>query len=214
MKILVKKQGMRTGVQVMLIIFAFIAAIFLTAGICLTVFANHLLGSATSVVDSFGKMSPEIAKVIPAYAAVDSADKGNTAVGTLLALNYVNADASVEGSFKGRFTTKQERVLEKVDLSCIDEYAYQIIEVTPATNGYDKASQKAKEQVLENNGCELTNSYSDTPVGNVASAKSYNLWKCPLRNCALKEVDSEVSGQFIPETVDLTKVSAKSGGKN
>lgn len=110
---------------------------------------------------------------------------------------------SIDGSFKGSFTTKTERYLEKVNLSCIDEYVYVSeanINHIPVSDGKHNAVREQLEQYTDK-GCKM---YYQT--------KNFTLLKCPKHNCAMKEVTRVVPDEFLPESVDLQKIQAEAGG--
>lgn len=108
-----------------------------------------------------------------------------------------DGNGQVDGSFKGRFTTVMVRSLEKVNLSCIDEYEFVKGNNYPyATEGNFIGSLEFKSR-LQNRGC--------TELG---SAGTILLWKCPLHNCQMREVTREFAGTFIPESIEVRKIQA------
>jgi hypothetical protein len=69
------------------------------------------------------------------------------------------------------FQPQRVKTMEKVDPTCVDQYTYTIQKIA-------KSDQiTINEQILKDNGCYVT-STSDTT----------RIWKCPTKNCKLKEV--------------------------
>lgn len=83
------------------------------------------------------------------------------------------------------FKPKLVRNIEKVDLNCVDRYQYIITKKDVSTSG------AILERTLIDNGCDVTN--YDTRDDAVY------IWKCPERNCAMKEVDTY---EWLPNQYD------------
>ncbi len=105
---------------------------------------------------------------------------------------------NVDMDFKGHFTTIKKRSLEKVDLTCIDKYDYRLL---LTANAYQSNTQDYVDAI---NGLE---EFKDMGCVTHHEKNNVTYFKCPLRNCKLKEIISEVPGRFIPQSIGVTKLS-------
>lgn len=106
---------------------------------------------------------------------------------------------SIDMNFKGYFTTKDVRELQKVNLSCIDDFEYFDISgnlITPENDERLKDEQCIK-YFTENTENSTTGYY-----------------KCPKFNCATKEVISKQVDQFIPDYITVSHIDANLNSGN
>lgn len=192
--------GWTTGRVVIVSISAVIVVLILSA---IAVFYG-----VNATAQTFIKNNPELLSVI---GLMDSSASGNQEMTqALLLAKYAKGSfdgtGQVDGSFKGRFTTTKVRSLEKVNLSCIDEYEYgQFTELDENRPSLTMESFKGK---LSDMNCNIflthsiINKYDDDTKGQIS------FYKCPVHNCKMREVSTEAAGEFIPESIDVRKVQA------
>ena len=108
----------------------------------------------------------------------------------------IGADASL--NFQSYFTTDVRRTLEKVDLECVDKYHYlKAFKPGKAKVGTSEYSMRVgRVELLKDEGCTQYHAAADTLY-----------LKCPQRNCELREKQVEVSGEFIPTKLGVTRLS-------
>ncbi len=152
-------------------------------------FSNSVVGVAENIGVALTE-SPEIAFAL-------SNDIPEEAV-YLSLLKQMDTDIDID--FNGYFTTVNERSLEKVNLSCIDEYRYFWTHNEETFNCTACDSISYKNLVLKNEeridqGCVVFDEKGD-----------YFLWKCPLRNCQQREVIRVLHDEFIPTKIAVHRV--------
>lgn len=115
----------------------------------------------------------------------------------------------INGEYKEEFTTVNERGLEKINLSCIDEYNY---------SWYP--GDYSMTESLKDAGCTKYGQYpwQTTMVNYTYQNATYLIpdgayWKCPLRNCATKEVLTKKKGTAIPQSLTIDKIGINLGRK-
>ena len=147
----------------------------------------------------------------------------NTLMTVLLAKytkGSLDGNGQIDGSFKGRFTTTTVRNSEKVNLSCIDAFDYQIVTIPQNPVGVFAANVLISERRFNDVGCDVLGKFTKpdtyeppTNSGAVSTTltiynESYAVYRCPIYNCAMREVNTERVGEFIPESIDIRKVQA------
>jgi len=100
-------------------------------------------------------------------------------------------EINIEGDFRGKFTNKTVQSLENKDLECIDEYYF----VAGSWNW--TALDEAR---MLDPDCAMFSSDGDTVY-----------YRCPERNCEQRVVNRTVSDEFIPTTMQVTRISIKTG---
>lgn len=134
---------------------------------------------------------------------------GETAQNTLSIRSFVGLPTTASGAeavsgsgavdaninFKGHWITTPIKHLERVNLSCIDEFSYTTLK-EPATK---TPIYRQQEQQYTDENCI---NYADVQSPN--EPLTVHLYRCPLHNCAMKEV---IDSQFIPESIDVGHVT-------
>ena len=188
----------------------FLVIILLLVPLTIYVTTLFVLGSSiNSLGDSFanspswvelGKQignNPELGMVV---LTEDSRHQYELTGLTLLKQMFVSGalDTNVVGNFEARFTTKKERTLEKIDLNCVDEYNYLAVDTNISLS-------VIRTQQMVDEGC--TQFSADGIV-------SY--YKCPKRNCKMREVSYEHLNDIIPTKLALSNIKLSGnvkGGK-
>ena len=174
--------------------------VWIFLGICLVVICVGMFVASTNMASNTNKLITNAqSKLDKIQTPTYSDDMSQLLSSLLLKQMTVSGDGSLKlgGSFDGRFTTKIDRTLEKVNLSCIDEYQYRT-SINPEgyiPNSEDYVNQVRWFEQLKDMGCSAYR---------VAGNVSY--FKCPKHNCPMKEVDAEKSGSFIPQRVILNNI--------
>ena len=145
----------------------------------------------------FASNNPEIGL---AYLFKDSYDGESVVQASLL--KQAQGKGNLDLDFRGTWTTKTVRELQKKDLTCIDEYEYVTLE------NPDKFSNVK----FEDRGCKFVD-IEHAEYGNVKLSNETLYYKCPLFNCERIEVQRNVSGDFIPESIIVTHVDIEGGIK-
>lgn len=179
--------------------------------IVLILSATAIVYGVSSTVGVAIKNNPELLS-----AAWMSNSASEQDIMTLLLAKYVkggfDGTGQIDGSFTGRFTTVNARSLEKVNLSCVDEYDYQIVTTPQSPVGVFAANAVIGRNRFLDKGCAELGRFSPPDVFEngmiIAYNNSYVVVRCPLNNCAMREVDAEKAGEFIPEKVDIRKIQA------
>ena len=104
--------------------------------------------------------------------------------------------------FQGYFTTKTERSLENVNLSCIEKYNY-LTEYNP--DHFELNTGRHIEQII------LFEELKDKECIKFNIMANLTYFKCPKRNCEQQEINRIVLDQFIPKSVEINKINV--GGK-
>lgn len=103
----------------------------------------------------------------------------------------VPMEIDIEGDFKGHFTNTTKRTLVNADPKCIDEYY--LVAGSPNWTVVDR------ERMLDPE-CHFF-SYED----------GIDYYRCPERNCEQMVVNSTVAEEFLPTSVQVTKISIRTG---
>ncbi|MBI4029332.1 MAG: hypothetical protein HY376_03120 [Candidatus Blackburnbacteria bacterium] len=201
-----KVSGWTTGRVVIASISAVIVVLILSA---IAVFYG-----VNATVQTFIKNNPELLSVI---GLMDSSTSGNQEMAqALLLAKYAKGSfdgtGQIDGSFKGRFTTVWQRSLEKVNLSCVDGYEYQIATMPQGRVGVFAANALISERRFNDKGCQDIGQFTKPGTFEngmtVVYNENYIVYRCPLNNCRMREVTREFAGDFIPESIDIRKVQA------
>ena len=91
-------------------------------------------------------------------------------------IKQMQIKGNVDMDFKGEFTTKQIRELQKKDLTCIDLYDYKMV----------NSSELIERTRLEDSKCE-----------NFATDHDLKYYKCPKFNCERIEIQRKAVDEFI-----------------
>lgn len=155
---------------------------------------------ADTSIGSFGEIAESNPEVALALSGADVDDE----VLMLAALKGLQMDADIDMDFNGYFTTRTERKLVKTDLNCLDEFEYRSL---LSENAFQPNTKEFTEMLegnmeLTDHGCQKYHI-----EGNVT------YYKCPKHNCEMKEVVKEVSDEFIPVDISVSRISAAAGGK-
>jgi hypothetical protein len=166
-----------------------------------------------AVIVGFIVTMGSVTKELASSPEVPLALSGNVDENLLLLSILKNFDASadidlgadVDMEFNGHWPEKYERQLEKVNLSCVDQYTY-LSHQSPESYNADSSGYV--------NALEFFESANDQGCMIYGSAGNVTLFKCPKRNCRMREISVETSAEdFIPTDISITKVSAEAGGK-
>ena len=175
--------------------------------VAMLLLAAVVVSSVSQVTQTFIKSNPETIDKISMINAASASDyDDNSLILSLLWAKYASGSVGgkVEGSFTGRFTTAKVRKLEKVNLSCIDEYEF----VKSALNKTEGGAVQTSEQFL--GSLEFRSRLQNKGCTEVGSAGNTKLWRCPHSNCQTRETVTETAGEFIPERIDIRKIEAES----
>lgn len=213
--------------------------------ICLTVIITvvlsvFLLGTASSinsVSDALATVPSELNSVLaknPEVAAIYAASANdNVYYGRddpvmyaviLSALKQMSANGKVDMTYNANFTTVVDRSLEKVNLSCVDEYDYYKIEtkvttvqqqpgivyrpsnnvsITLYSTTYIIKSQTGEKESKEDGMIIDQRMVDQGCVKFHMEAQDGQYYKCPRRNCAMKEINTVRSGGMLPISLQV-----------
>jgi len=119
-------------------------------------------------------------------------------------LKDIGASGNLNGRYEARWTIKENRELEKIDLTCIDEYAYYTLW---NKNKYsnEKGSRGYNNLILN------LEEWNDKGCIFFKEEGNRTYVKCPKKNCQLREKITEEEGNMISERLIVSKVSAEVG---
>lgn len=136
-------------------------------------------------------------------------------------LTELSAQGKVQGSFRGHWTMKHERYLEKENLSCIDNFTYETLNYSlPSSefkaanhdliyvrgcSKFDAEAELARQMVIYDENMTRTETTKTIDEGS-------SVWKCPVHNCAMIEKVRTLQGAFIPESVQVNSIEASYSG--
>ena len=178
---------------------------FIIIGICfvsVAVTTTYLIvGGLTGLFSALGntgasfghalEVNPELGVLLSGMS--NDAEPQTTAMLTSLTLiKQMQIKGNVDMDFKGEFTTKQIRELQKKDLTCIDLYDYKMV----------NSSELIERTRLEDSKCE-----------NFATDHDLKYYKCPKFNCERIEIQRKAVDEFIPKTISVTNLNGEAGGK-
>ena len=217
------EKGMHWNPNVFFITIVALACVFVIA-LCVyaAIFIHTLGGTLQSFGDNIDHAAVKAGDIIQENPAVGMAllqQKPEVIFATLAA--QTSAGTKVEGKFTSHFTTTTSRSLEKVDLTCIDKFSYVDLDANASRNIVEKqrllddgcavyASEPAKTKEVLIPGAKEG---EPTSVQHEQVAPAVDHYKCPMRNCELREKQEVLPDTIIPERLDVTSVQAKFDGR-
>ncbi len=177
--------------QLIIVVIIFIVLTAGTFAILATWFSNTLMMAIVEGVEGFSKPFAQVFEANPEIMFALNEDLPVEALYLTLA-KQMSAEANVD--FNGYFTTRTERSLEKVNLSCINKY-----QIEPHSYENNPLRKFEFEVRVNNAGCQIiwTNK-----TGGIIDA----IIKCPLKNCEQKEIQRIVMDEFIPKNINIERV--------
>jgi hypothetical protein len=189
--------------------------------------ASNLFSAAGSQISATVKDNPELGMA----ALTNNMYSSDQRQAMLLTIaKQMSADGKVDLTFNANFTTLTKRHLERQNLSCIDEYDYYKIttKVTPVqqqpgwnyynpninntaiyyTSTYVITGPSGQKETSEDNLILTEKMVDKGCITFHMEASSGQYYKCPKRNCAMKEVDDLTPGNFIPSNLQIRSLQA------
>lgn len=149
--------------------------------IAIAVFYIAVFGSISHTASIILKEHPEI---IQSLNGDDQALMGSI-------LKQIPVSVDFEGDFRGKFTNKTERYLEQEDLTCKENFTHESISTD--------ASYLTRHMMFER----------DCSMYRVDSEREYYI--CPTDDCKKVERTREVADEFIPTSIQISRISIKTG---